>query len=120
VGFARCGEWAILRNFLLPRHQIGGHEMRRIPGFAAEASLYSAHEQYYTAERPPMRGGVMPAQFDMPGPDGRPLPGGIPELPGQIPRIRCYYWCFPECSRVCLPWGPCFYFCRTVCGWRCY
>lgn len=95
--------------------------MKAIPGFAAEASLYTAREHYYAAQGRRAGGGVLPAQFDIPAPDGGgPMPGGeIPSLPGEIPRIRCYYLCFPECSRVCLPWGPCFYFCHRVCHWIC-
>ena len=94
--------------------------MKRIPGFTAETSLYRGPEQYYAVLGGPVGGGVMPAQFGMPGPEGGPIPGDIPGLPGQIPRIRCYYLCFPECSKVCLPWGPCFYFCRRVCRWICF
>jgi hypothetical protein len=40
--------------------------MKTIPGFAAEASLYTAREHYYAAQGRPAGGRVLPAQFDVP------------------------------------------------------
>jgi hypothetical protein len=96
--------------------------MRNIPGFTAEASLYTAREHDCASQGRSDGGGVLPAQFDIPAPEGGSLPGwptkGIvpqQQFPPDRDRPVVPYCdhssiseeqCTPCLLRVLPPWPP--------------
>jgi hypothetical protein len=79
--------------------------MRNIPGFTAEASLYTAHESYSAGQGRSAGGGVLPAQDSAPP---QPFPPGRdrPVVPYCDQSSIYQEPCTPCLLRVVPPWPP--------------